>query len=117
MYGVQTLSLFSVTLPCHHTSVITLDKAIQVWVGEHCDLLLTDHAQFDDLRLYWVNPIGASTLTGNVKGKAKVRPEFKCEDPCDRWNQGVCCSKASDCKYRHICQECQGPHRIDECKK
>ena len=117
MYGVQTLSLFSATLPCHHTSVIALDKAIRVRVGERRDLLLTDHAQFDDLRLYWLNPIGAGTLPSDAKGKAKVRSDSKSEDPCDRWNRGVCRSKASDCKYKHVCQECRGPHRTDECKK
>jgi hypothetical protein len=116
-YGAQVLSFFAATAPNNHSYIISLDKAIRVRVGEHRDLLLTDNAKFEDLRLYWLNPIGAGTLQTESKGKLKAKSDFRCEDPCDRWNRGVCRSKASECKYRHICQECRGPHRIDECKK
>jgi hypothetical protein len=116
-YGAQILSLFAATSPANHTSVLALDKAIRVRVGERRDLLLTDYAQYEDLRLYWLNPIGAGTHEGDTKGKAKAKSDFRCDDPCDRWNRGVCRSKASECKYRHVCQECRGPHRVDECKK
>jgi hypothetical protein len=116
-YGSQILSLFTATSPDNHASVIALDKAIRVRVGERRDLLLTDHAQFNDLRLYWLNPIGAGKRKNDPKGKTKPKSDFKCEDPCDRWNRGVCRSKASECKYKHICQECRGPHRINECRK
>jgi len=116
-YGAQILSLFAATAPDNHSHIISLDKAIRVRVGEHRDLLLSDHAKFDDLKLYLLNPIGAGTLEHSVKGKSKGKSDFRCEDPCDRWNRGVCRSKASECKYRHICQGCRGPHRIDECKK
>jgi len=116
-YGTQILSLFTATAPDSHSHIISLDKAIRVWVGERHDLLLSDHAKFDDLRLYWLNPIGAGSLEHSVKGKSKGKSDFRCEDPCDRCNRRVCCSKASECKYRHICQGCHGPHRIDECKK
>ena len=52
MYSQQILGLFSATNPGSHLSIINLDKAIQVRVGERQDLLLMDHAQFKDLRLY-----------------------------------------------------------------
>jgi hypothetical protein len=116
-YGSRILSLFAATSPGNHACVIALDKAIRVRVGERRDLLLTDHAQFDDLRLYWLNPIGAGSHESDAKGKTKAKSDFRCEDPCDRWNRGVCRSKASECKYRHICQKCRGPHRVDECKE
>jgi hypothetical protein len=116
VYGSHILSLFAATAPGSHSSIIFLDKAIRVRVGERRNLLLTDHGKFDDLRLYWLNPIGAGTPTVDGKGKTKPKSDFRCEDPCDRWNRGVCRSKASECKYRHICQACRGSHRIDECK-
>ena len=116
-YGTQILSLFAATSPNSHSHVLSLDKAIRVRVGERRDLLLTDNAKFDDLRLYWLNPIGAGTLEADAKGKSKGKSDFRSEDACDRWNRGVCRSKASDCKYRHVCQGCQGPHRVDKCKK
>jgi len=117
LYGMQILSLFAATAPENHSHIISLDKAIRVRVGEHCDLQLSNHGKFDDLQLYWLNPISAGALKPSVKGKSKGKSEFWCEDPCDRWNRGVCCSKASECKYRHICQGCRGPHPINECKK
>ena len=107
-YSTQILSLFTATAPDNHSHIISLDKAIRVWVGEHHDLLLTDHARFDDLRLYWLNPIGAATVTSGVKAKStsKGKSDYRSEDPCERWNRGICRSKASECKYRHICQRC-----------
>jgi hypothetical protein len=114
-YGVQILSLFAATSPANHSHILSLDKAVRVRVGERRDLLLTDSPKFDDLRLYWLNPIGAGTLETDPKGKSKGRSDFRCEDPCDRWNRGVCRSKGSECKYRHVCQKCRGPHRVDEC--
>jgi hypothetical protein len=116
-YRSQILSLFATTSLDNHASVIVLDKAIRVQVGERCDLLLTDHAQFNDLMPYWLNLISAGTHENVPKGKPKLKSDFKSEDPCDRWNHDICHSKASECKYRHICQEFQGPHRSDECRK
>jgi hypothetical protein len=113
-YSQHILGLFSATTLGNHTNIILLDKAIRVRVGERRDLVLTDFASFEDLRLYWLNPIGAGEV-GKVKDKGKS--DFRCQDPCDRWNRGVCKSKASECKYRHVCQGCGGSHRIDECKK
>ena len=112
-YGSQTLSLFAAPSPNNHACVITLDKGIKVQVGEWYNLLLTDHAQFNNLRLYWLNLISAGSCKANGKGKVKLKSDFRCEDPCDKWNHGVCCSKASECKYRHICQECWGDNQDD----
>ena len=61
-YGVQILSLFAATTLNNHSYIISLDKAIRVRVGERRDLLLTDNAKFEDLCLYWLNPIGAGAL-------------------------------------------------------
>jgi hypothetical protein len=57
-----------------------------------------DNAKFEDLWLYWLNPISAGALQTDSKMKPKGKSDFRCEDPCDRWNQGVCHSKASECK-------------------
>jgi hypothetical protein len=116
-YGTQILSLFAATAPSNHAHILSLDKAIRVRVGERRNLLLSDNSKFDDLRLYWLNPIGAGSLEADSKGRVKGKSDSRSEDACDRWNRGVCRSKASECKYRHICQECRGPHKVDECKK
>ena len=59
MYLQQILGLFSATAPGCHSNITNLDKAIQVWIGEQCDLQLTDHTMHEDLQLYWLNHIGA----------------------------------------------------------
>ena len=64
------------TAPDSHSHIISLDKAIRVRVGECRDLLLSDHAKFDDLRLYWLNPIGVGSLEHSIKGKSKGRSDF-----------------------------------------
>jgi hypothetical protein len=51
-YGSRTLSLFAATSTGSHASIINLDKSIRTRVGECRNLLLTDQAEFEDLRLY-----------------------------------------------------------------
>ena len=113
MYSQQILGLFSATAPGCHSNIINFDKAIRVRIGERRDLQLTDHTMFEDLRLYWLNPIGAGDPG---KPKEKAKSDYRSEDPCDRWNRGACKSKASECKYRHVCKECGGKHWACECK-
>ncbi|KIM77760.1 hypothetical protein PILCRDRAFT_37747, partial [Piloderma croceum F 1598] len=60
MYSTRILSLFTATTSNSHSAVINLDKGIHTRVGECRSLLLTDQAAFEDLKLYWLNPIGAS---------------------------------------------------------
>ena len=36
-------------------------------------------------------------------------------DICRRYNRGSC-SNQTKCKYRHVCFDCQGPHRVAECR-
>jgi hypothetical protein len=116
-YGVQVLALFAATLPANHTNILSLDKAIRVRVGNRRDLLLMDNASFDDLRLYWLNPIGAGVAETDGKSRGKGRTDFRSDEACGRWNRGACQSKSLECKYRHVCQGCGGPHKVDECKK
>src|ERR1700720_2858127 len=87
-YGSFILSLFSATAVGNHTNIPLLDKVIRVRVGERRDLLLTDYAKFEDLRLYWLNPIGAGDAHDHAKGKEKAKSDWRCEDPCNRWNKG-----------------------------
>ena len=115
-YSQSILGLFAATSVEHHTNILLFDKAVRVRVGERRDLLLTDFPEYEDLRLFWLNPIGAGDpKQGREKGKSAGKPDTKSEDPCDRWNRGVCRSKASECKYRHVCQKCGGNHKVGEC--
>ena len=112
VYRQHILGLFSATSVRHHTHILLFDKAVQVRVGERCNLLLADFVEFDDLRLYWLNPIGAGDPS-----KAKAKADIQSEEHCDQWNGGVCCAKSSECKYQHVCKECGGKHRAEDCKR
>jgi hypothetical protein len=114
VYGQHILGLFSATSVGNHSHILLFDKAVRVRVGEQRNLLLTNFAEFDDLRLYWFNPIGAGDPS---KAKDKPKADFRSEEPCDRWNRGVCRAKSSECKYQHVCKECGGKHRVEDCKR
>jgi hypothetical protein len=114
VYGHHILGLFSATSVGNHSHILLFDKAMQVQVGEQQNLLLTDFVEFDDLRLYWLNLIGMGDPS---KAKDKPKANFQSEEPCDQWNRGVCCVKSSECKYQHICKECGGKHRMEDCKR
>ena len=73
-YGTQTLSLFAATTSLPHSSIINLDKGIQACVGECRNLLLTDQGAFEDLKLYWLNLIGAG---GQTSTEGRVKPSKK----------------------------------------
>ena len=118
-YGSRILSLFAATTPTSHASVINLDKGIRARVGECRNLLLTDQASFEDLKLYWLNPIGAGGQTSTEyprrTGQGK-KPDFRDDEPCLKWNAGECSRKASECRHRHICELCRKNHRRTEHK-
>ncbi|KIM81521.1 hypothetical protein PILCRDRAFT_787250 [Piloderma croceum F 1598] len=113
-YGSRTLSLFAATSASSHASIINLDKSIRTRVGECRNLLLTDQAEFEDLRLYWLNPIGAGGLSDASRRIKKT--DYRDDEPCLKWNAGECNKKASECRHRHICEICGKNHRKSEHK-
>ena len=116
-YGTRILSLFAATSPNSHTSVINLDKGIRARVGECRNLLLTDQTSFDDLKLYWLNPIGASGQTSNENcPKASKKADYRDNEPCLKWNAGDCPKRASECRHKHVCANCGKNHRACDCK-
>ena len=83
-YGQSILGLFAATSVGHHSNILFFDKAVRVQVRERQDLLLTDFAKFKDLRIFWLNPIGAGDpRQGKKTGKLAGRSDSRSEDPCD----------------------------------
>ena len=116
-YGTRTLSLFAATASLSHSSIINLDKGIRARVGECRNLLLTDQSAFEDLKLYWLNPIGAGGQTspeGRVKPSKK--PTYRDNEPCHKWNAGECSKHASKCRHKHVCSNCGKDHHASDCK-
>jgi hypothetical protein len=69
-YGAYVLKLFAATSHGDHNTIIQFDKAIRARHGDSRDLLLTDYAQYQDLSLYWLNPIGTGHQTLGTSSKA-----------------------------------------------
>ena len=116
-YRTQTLSLFTATTSLSHSSIINLNKGIRVHVGECCNLLLTDQNTFEDLKLCWLNPIGAGgqmSTEGHVKPSKK--PTYHDNEPCHKWNARECSKRASEYRHKHICLNCGKDHRANDCK-
>ena len=115
-YGKKILSLFSATTPTSHAAIINLDKSIRTRVGECRHLLLTDPSAFEDLKLFWLNPIGAGSGDCPRKPEQSKRTDYRANAPCHKWNASECNKRASECKYRHLCEVCGKNHRRSECK-
>ena len=84
-YATRILSLFAATTGHSHTAIINLDKGIWARVGECRNLLLTDHDSFEDIRLYWLNPIGAGGQTsaeGRTKTITSKKSGYRDNEPC-----------------------------------
>jgi hypothetical protein len=116
-YGAYVLKLFAATSLSDHVTIIQFDKAIRARHGDSRDLLLTDYAQYQDLSLYWLNPIGTGhqSLRTCSKPSKATRSDFRSDEACRRWNSGDCRQKASECKYRHVCGLCGGKHKRTDC--
>ena len=116
-YGTRTLSLFAATASLSHSSIINLDKGIRARVGECHNLLLTDQTAFEDLKLYWLNPISAGGQTPTEgRAKASKKPSYRDNEPCHKWNAGECPKRASECRHKHVCSNCGKDHRESDCK-
>ena len=112
-YANRILSLFAATTPFSHTAVINLNKGIRARIGECCNLLLTDHDSFEDIKLYWLNPIrvrGQTSAEGQTKAIISKKPGYCDNEPCHKWNTGECPKYASECKHKHICENCGKDH-------
>ncbi|KIM84815.1 hypothetical protein PILCRDRAFT_67120, partial [Piloderma croceum F 1598] len=110
-YRTQILSLFAVTSPNSHSSIINLDKGIQAHIGECWNLLLTDQTSFNDLKLYWLNLIGArGQMSNQIHPKSSKKPDYHDNKPCLKWNAGKCPKHVSECRHKHVCANCSKNH-------
>ena len=75
--------------PPHPTTIHTsshLTKPSEYGLANTTTSCSLDNAKFEDLWLYWLNPISAGALQTDSKMKPKGKSDFRCKDPCDRWN-------------------------------
>lgn len=118
-YSEQVAALFAVVTEANHAIIINYDKAVRTRVGDVRNLLLTDRSEFEDLRLYWLHPLGQGfrDTSAGVGHNRSPKSSFRSDDDCLRFNNGKCPNKASSCKYRHRCSGCGGKHMRGDCDK
>ena len=118
-YAEQVATLFLVVIEVNHAIIINYNKAVCTHVGNMCNLLLTDRSEYEDLRLYWLHPLGQGfrdTSVG-ITHNHSMKLSFRSDDNCIRFNSGKCPNKASSCKYQHCCSGCRGKHVRGDCDK
>ncbi len=120
-YGRHILSLFGALAPSLQQRVIEYDRAVRRRTAAKRNLLLTDIDHFADLKTQYIDSGGANVSgeeTKNSKSSGNSnRTSRRQEEPCRRWNNGVCPSQASKCRYRHVCLSCGGNHTVAQCLK
>lgn len=100
-YAEQIASLFAVVTQTNHPIVINYDKAVRTHVRDVRNLLLTDKSEFEDLRLYWLHPLGQGFKESDVGSTSNRTPKstFRVDEDCLQFNEGKCPNKSSSCKY------------------
>jgi hypothetical protein len=111
-YGRHILDLFAAFAQEHHHLILNYDRAVRKRVALRRDLLLTDLAQFGDLRVQFLDVRGASSGSQTQAGGGR-RSAKRPNDPCLRWNRGTCPSTAERCFYRHVCSYCRSPDHVN----
>ncbi|EDR05137.1 uncharacterized protein LACBIDRAFT_329907 [Laccaria bicolor S238N-H82] len=100
-YAEYIVGLFAATDAHFHDCVILFDKAVRRRIGTRRDLELTDLNKFSDLRSTHMDSIGAAvvqraSLATNIKPNSTSQK--KIQEPCNRWNEGLCALEASQCR-------------------
>jgi hypothetical protein len=118
-YNDYITSYFASIHPSTHSKVLNLDRAIWKHVGSVNSVSLNEFHKFRYLETRHLQGHGAGESSAFPKEKKKQRdafdPAWRKFDLCHLWNDGKCNHQASACKYRHICELCQGPHRKGSC--
>jgi hypothetical protein len=111
-YGRHILDLFAAFAEEHHRLIFNYDRAVRKRVALRRSLLLTDLAEFGDLRVQFLDVRGANSGP-QAQTTAGRRSAKRSGDPCLRWNRNVCPSTAERCYYKHICSYCRSPDHVN----
>jgi hypothetical protein len=117
-YGDYIEAEFAAKVVSSHHKILLYDAALrnEVSAGQH--ILLTDHYRFSSLYSAIVMPDGVESSLDKSQGRRSGKssqPGGKLEI-CNKFNAGTCKRTSSDCKYRHLCKNCNQPgHGKKDC--
>jgi hypothetical protein len=114
-YGKHILGLFAAFAEEHHHLIFNYDRAVRKRVAMRRDLLLTDLADFGDLRVQFLDVRGANSGK-QAQAPSGRRSSRRSGDACLRWNKGTCPATAERCFYQHVCSYCRNAgHTNGDC--
>jgi len=114
-YGDYIKGEFAAKLPSSHPKLLLYDTALRNEVGAGQHILLTETHRFNQLYSAIVMPDGVECGSSNsTKRKGSANSGSSKSDICNKFNAGTCKSSDSECKYRHVCKECQKPGQQGE---
>lgn len=110
-YFTHIFGLFGAIHPDYHSRVLDYDRAARQKAAAVRTILLTDIHEFAFLRTLYIDSIGATAATSagpSSDGKKRTASTRKVpsDEPCRRWNRGICNASDSACKYTHRCSAC-----------
>ena len=117
-YGDYIEAEFAAKVVSSHHKILLYDTALrnEVAAGQH--VLLTDHYRFSRLYSAIVMPDGVESSSDKAHGRKPGKPSQNGDKPeiCNKFNAGTCKHSSSDCKYRHLCKNCNQPgHGKKDC--
>ena len=110
-YGDYIEAEFAANIVSSHHKILLYDTALrnEVAAGQH--ILLTDHHRFSRLYSAIVMPDGVESLPDKYNGRKPGKASHSGDkfEICNKFNAGTCKNSSSDCKYRHLCKNCNKP--------
>lgn len=70
----------------------------------------------NDLFVMSVTPAYRQAARRNDVATTAAATTSRSRQTCFNWNKGIGC-RYSPCKFAHVCQKCNGSHKVSECKK
>jgi Zinc knuckle len=115
-YGDYIESEFAAKVVSSHHKLLLYDVALRNEVAAGQQFLLTDYNRFSRLYSAIVLPDGvesqSSTSTGTGKKPGKSGQTGNKPEVCNKFNSGTCKNSDLECKYRHLCKNCNKPGHV-----
>ena len=117
-YGDYIEAEFAAKVVASHHKILLYDAALrnEVAAGQH--ILLTDHYRFSRLYSAIVMPDGVESSADKPHGRKPGKSSQNGDKPeiCNKFNAGTCKHSSLECKYRHLCKNCNQPgHGKKDC--
>lgn len=119
-YGEYINACFSAAHKSFHYRIINYDIAVRQFVGGRRNLQLTDFHEFSPIKMAHLDTIGIAVAepAQRAPSSGAIRTHTKIQEPCLRWNDGLCQQRNGRCRRMHQCEFCgDAGHKGPDCTK